>query len=55
MKIIRAYQISTLGVPQKTLGVREFTEKEWQELMKFYKDRDVKPRWKKINTIQDGK
>jgi len=55
MKIIRAYQISTLGVPQKTLGVREFTEKEWKNLMDFYKSRGVKPRWKKINIVQDGK
>jgi len=48
MKTITAYQLSSLGVPLKNLGAVEFTESRWNKLMKFYKDRGVKPRWKRI-------
>ena len=41
----KAYQTSSLGVPLKHLGVRKFTEMEWDRLMEWYKSRKVKIRW----------
>ena len=41
----KAYQLSSLGVPLKHFGAREFTEFEWDRLMAWYKSRGVKPRW----------
>ena len=48
MKKVKAYQLSSYGVPLKHYGVREFDEGEWEQLMAFYKKRGVKPRWEKI-------
>ena len=41
----KAYQTSPIGVPLKHLGVRKFTEMEWDRLMAWYKSRKVKIRW----------
>ena len=44
----KAYQLSSLGVPLKHLGVREFSESRWDRLMAWYKSRGVKPRWELV-------
>ena len=44
----KAYQLSSLGVPLKHLGVREFSESRWDRLMAWYESRGVKPRWELV-------
>jgi len=49
--MIKAHQVSPLGIPLKHLGVRKFTNKEWADLMNFYeRNPKVNVRWQKIET-----
>ena len=48
----KAYQLSSLGVPLKHLGVREFSESRWDRLMAWYKSRGVKPRWELVKEVK---
>jgi len=52
MRKVKAYQLSSYGVPLKHYGVREFDEGEWEKLMAFYKKRGIKPRWQKVPEVK---